>query len=124
LFQDGVVDRIRLGGITVDKQGMNFIALSGAYFYTPAMKEKELERQLKALANRRRLAILGYLKRHESAPVGDIAASIHLSFKATSKHLGILTAANILERDQRSLQMFYRIAILLPPVPRVLLRFI
>ncbi len=68
-----------------------------------------LERTLKALANRRRLAILKYLKRKQEASVGEIAGEIKLSFKATSKHLGILTGVDILEHDQRSLQMFYRI---------------
>ena len=76
---------------------------------------KELERPLKALANRRRLAILKYLKQEREAPVGEIAGAIRLSFKATSKHLAILAAADIVEREQRSLQMFYRIAPRLRP---------
>lgn len=71
---------------------------------------KDLEKILKALANRRRLAILKYLKNRREASVGDIADHIDLSFKATSKHLSVLFAADIIERDQRSLQMFYRLA--------------
>lgn len=71
---------------------------------------RELEKTLKALANRRRLAILKYLKENGEAPVAEIAGEIKLSFKATSKHLGILAALDILEKDQRSLQMFYRLA--------------
>ena len=74
------------------------------------MKEKEFERHLKALANRRRLAILRYLKVHREAPVGEIAHEITLSFKATSKHLTILAALDIVEKEQRSSQMFYRLA--------------
>lgn len=74
----------------------------------PSMKD--LEKSLKALANRRRLAILKYLKRTGEAPVGEIAEHIHLSFKSTSKHLGILAACDIVEREQRSLLMFYRLA--------------
>ncbi len=70
---------------------------------------RDLERTLKALANRRRLAILGYLKQKQEATVGEIAGKIKLSFKATSKHLGILTAADIIEHEQRSLQVYYRI---------------
>ena len=62
-----------------------------------------LERPLKALANRRRLAILGYLKRRPEATVGEISGAIKLSFKSTSKHLAILAAADMVERDQRSL---------------------
>ena len=65
---------------------------------------------MKALANRRRLAILKYLKINREAPVGEIAQEINLSFKATSKHLGILSSVDIVEKDQRSLQMFYRLA--------------
>jgi DNA-binding transcriptional ArsR family regulator len=69
---------------------------------------RKLEKILKALANRRRLAILKYLKENKEAPVAEIAHEIDLSFKATSKHLSILLAVDIVEREQRSLQMFYR----------------
>lgn len=73
---------------------------------------------MKALANRRRLAILRFLKKGKGkekkkemeASVGAIAEEIRLSFKATSKHLGILFAAGIVDREQRSLQMFYRLS--------------
>ncbi len=65
---------------------------------------------MKALANRRRLAILRFLKTGKEASVGDIAEEIKLSFKATSKHLGVLSAAGIVDREQRSLQMFYRLS--------------
>lgn len=71
--------------------------------------EYQFVRRLKALANRRRLSILKYLKRGKEASVGDIADAIHLSLKATSKHLGILAAADAVSRDQRSLNMFYRL---------------
>lgn len=71
---------------------------------------RDLERTLKALANRRRLAIVRYLKQEREAPVGEIAGEIELSFKATSKHLRVLAAADIVEHDQRSLQMYYRLA--------------
>jgi len=71
------------------------------------MNERELEKVLKALANKRRVAILKHLKRAGQASVGDIAEAIKLSFKATSKHLMILSAADIVEREQISLTMFY-----------------
>ncbi len=71
---------------------------------------KELERTLKALANRRRLAIVKYLKKAKEATVGDIAEEIKLSFKATSKHLGVLANADIVEKEQRSLQMWYKLS--------------
>ena len=75
-----------------------------------AVSEKDFERIMKALANRRRLAILRFLKTEKEANVGDIAEEIKLSFKATSKHLGVLSAAGIIDREQRSLQMFYRLS--------------
>lgn len=71
---------------------------------------RNLEKSLKAVANRRRLAILKYLKKKKSAPVGEIANEIGLSFKATSRHLIILLAADIVEREQKILQAFYFIS--------------
>lgn len=71
---------------------------------------KNLERLLKALANQRRLTIIKYLKKYKEATVGDIAEHIKLSFKATSKHLGVLSAVDIVEKEQRSLQMWYRLS--------------
>ena len=79
---------------------------------------RELEKILKALANRRRLAILRYLKEKKEASVGDVAAAIRLSFKATSRHLSVLFNSDILEKDQRSLQMFYSIALNQKPFVR------
>ncbi|MEK7463254.1 MAG: metalloregulator ArsR/SmtB family transcription factor [Patescibacteria group bacterium] len=71
---------------------------------------KNLERILKALANKRRLAIIQYLKKRQPASVGDIAKNISLSFKVTSKHLGLLDAVDIVEKNKESLQVFYRLA--------------
>lgn len=71
------------------------------------MNEKELEKILKALANKRRIAILKYLKRTGTATVGEIADAIKLSFKATSKHLMILSNSDILDKEQESLAMNY-----------------
>lgn len=71
---------------------------------------KDAERILKAFANRRRVAIVAYLKQAREASVGNIAREIRLSFKSTSRHLGVLNSAGILEKDQRSLRMYYRIA--------------
>jgi DNA-binding transcriptional ArsR family regulator len=68
---------------------------------------KSLEKQYKALANRRRLAILKYLKNHSKATVGEIAAEIKLKLKATSKHLRVLAAADFIDREQQSLHVYY-----------------
>ena len=82
------------------------------------MSEKELERMFKAFADKRRLAIMRYVRKQGEAPVGDIASEIKLSFNATSKHLLLLAAANIVDKEQRSLQMFYRITEELSPAAR------
>ncbi len=71
---------------------------------------RELEKILKALANKRRLAILKYLKNEGETSVGDIANKIKLSFKSTSRHLSVLFAVDIIEKDQKGLQVFYGIA--------------
>jgi ArsR family transcriptional regulator len=70
---------------------------------------KDYEKVLKALANRRRLAIVKHLKDKGETSVGDIAEAIRLSFRSTSRHLGVLASADIVEKEQRSLQMFYRL---------------
>lgn len=85
------------------------------------MKEKEIERSLKALANIRRLSIVKYVKKENESNVGDIASEIKLSFAATSRHLNLLAAANILDREQRGLEMFYRISLgLSEPARRII----
>lgn len=71
---------------------------------------RKLEKILKALANRRRLAILEQLKLNKDSSVGDIARAINPSIKATSKHLNILLSLDILEKDQVSTQIFYRLS--------------
>ena len=71
------------------------------------MKEKDLEKIFKALANKRRLAIIRYLKKGKRATVGSIASHIKLSFKSTSKHLNILFSVDIVDREQKDLQKFY-----------------
>lgn len=67
---------------------------------------KDWEIVLKALANRRRLEILGFLKKREAA-VGEIAEHINLSFKSTSRHLGVLFYAEVVNKDKRSLEVYY-----------------
>jgi len=78
------------------------------------MKEKELERTLKALANRRRLVIISYLKKQKEANVGEIAEHIHLSFKSTSRHLSVLANTGILDREQRSSEAYYKLGFEIP----------
>ena len=72
---------------------------------------KELEKVLKALANKRRLAILQFLKNRKEATVGEISETIRLSFRSTSRHLAVLSNADILEKEQRSTEVYYRIGL-------------
>ena len=60
---------------------------------------QDMERVLKALANKRRLAVLKFLGKRKRASVGDIAEQIKLSFRATSQHLTILKSAGIIEQE-------------------------
>lgn len=62
---------------------------------------------LKAVANKRRLLVLRFLKKNKRGTVGEIAGAIKLSFKSTSRHLAILRAADIIERDQRGTEAHY-----------------
>jgi len=68
------------------------------------------EKILKALANRRRLEIIKYIKEKKEVNVGDIAEHIKLSFKSTSRHLAILSGADLLEKEQKGLTVFYSLA--------------
>ncbi len=82
---------------------------------------KELERQLKALANRRRLGIVKFLGKAKSASVGEIAKEIKLSFKSTSRHLAVLRSADIVSRDQASLQAIYSLHNAPHPISRYII---
>jgi DNA-binding transcriptional ArsR family regulator len=75
-----------------------------------AVAINELEKILKSLANRRRLTLLAYLKHEQKMTVGNLAQKIQLSFQATSRHLTTLDRTGILEKDQRGLEVFYRLA--------------
>jgi len=79
------------------------------------------EKILKALANKRRLAIIRYLKTKKEASVGDIAEHIKLSFKSTSRHLAILSGADILDKEQRNVSVFYSLASNLPNLAGVVI---
>jgi ArsR family transcriptional regulator len=74
------------------------------------MQEKELERVFKAFANKRRIAILRLLKGRGPSSVGDIASAIRLSFKSTSRHLSVLSGADIVDKEQVHLTVFYSIS--------------
>ena len=78
----------------------------------------KMEKVLKSVANRRRLAILGFIKKEREATVGDIARKIKLSFRSTSHHLRLLAAVGILEKEQRKREMYYRLSFEINPTVR------
>lgn len=82
------------------------------------MSDRELEKIYKALANRRRIAIVRYLNARKDASLGTIAEHLRLSYKSTSKHLSQLVAADILEKDQRSGFTFFWLSKDLPSIAR------
>lgn len=71
----------------------------------------------KALANRRRIAILTYLKIHPSTSVLTLSDAIHLSFRSTSRHLQVLRAAALVEPRRRWREVHYHRC----PLPRALI---
>ncbi|HCI04133.1 MAG: metalloregulator ArsR/SmtB family transcription factor [Candidatus Peribacteraceae bacterium] len=68
-----------------------------------------VERQLRALAGRKRLEIISYLKKNKSSSSANIAKRIGLSRQATSQHLSILASANIVTFKKRGLFVTYRL---------------
>ncbi|MEI8339883.1 MAG: metalloregulator ArsR/SmtB family transcription factor [bacterium] len=68
---------------------------------------KNLERFMKALANRRRIEIVRFLYSKKKATVGEVSGHIKLSFKSTSRHINILKAAEIIDGDQVGLSIYY-----------------
>lgn len=79
---------------------------------------KEVEKIHKALANKRRLIAMHYLRGRKEANLSDIAEHLKLSYKATSKHLALLVAADIVEKEQRSVHMFFRISKNIPDLAK------
>ena len=73
----------------------------------PKHNIKDLEHVCKALANKRRLTIILYLVKAKRLSVGAIAEMLSISFKATSRHMLLLQRADILDKEQQGLTMFY-----------------
>ncbi len=71
---------------------------------------KKLEKIFKAFANINRLKIVKYLLiRRDGASVGMIKDAVGCSYKAVSKHLVILFANDIVDREQAGYETHYRI---------------
>lgn len=80
-----------------------------------------LERQLRALAGRKRIEILSFLKKNRISSSGEIAKVIGISFTATSQHLKILSDANIVTSIKRGLFVTYRLFVPQNPVVKEVL---
>ena len=85
-----------------------------------ADKFGELEKQLKALANKRRLRILTFIGKRKQATVGEIADELGISMQATSKHLRLLYHVDMVESDQIGLQVRYRLGRITPLITSLL----
>ena len=82
---------------------------------------KNEERILKAFANKRRLEILKLLKDKKKLTVTDISQKIKLSVKATSQHLSILYKADLTDKEQISLNVYYSLSKSLNNLSRAIL---
>src|SRR3989344_8183023 len=105
--------------MVVDKLGVCF---GGWASYNKRMADKfgELEKQLKALANKRRLRILTFITKRKQATVGEIADELGISMQATSKHLRLLYHVDMVESEQTGLQVRYHLAKIAPPIASLL----
>lgn len=81
-----------------------------------------MERQWKAVANRRRLQILAELKKQGMLSVSEIAKAIQMTLKTTSKHLQILRTAGIVVDRKRGLSVLCRLSLDQEEVIKTLLR--
>lgn len=88
------------------------------------MDERELEKILKALANRRRILMLKILKRKKKISVGTMSNEIKLSFRSTSKHFSVLYATGIVEKEQDGLTMYYSMSPKPPKLVSIILNTI
>lgn len=85
------------------------------------MNKKELIKIFKALGNERRFLIFKHIINKKELSVSQIAELIQLSFKSVSRHLSVLTNANLLQVRQVNLNRFYSIN---PSIPKVILGLI
>ena len=72
---------------------------------------RQLEQQLKAVSNARRLSILSFLKEKKSATVSEIADAVRTKIPPASQHLRILKSAKIVAHKKRGKFMTYRLSL-------------
>lgn len=71
---------------------------------------KTAERSLKALANRRRLAIVVYLERNGEATIADLAEDMRAPYKTVAWNTRKLLMVDILDQQRRGPFVYYRLA--------------
>ncbi len=74
----------------------------------------------RALSNENRLKIIQLLHRRRAMMVTGVAEQVKLSFKATSKHLIMLSQLGILHHDARDGKVYYSLS----PTPRLDVKYI
>jgi len=78
------------------------------------MTDKELEKLHKALANRRRVALMRYLHTKKDADLATLSGHLKLGYKSTSKHLIQLAAAGMVDKDTRSGIVYFSLSKTIP----------
>lgn len=73
------------------------------------MDEKNLMKILKAIASEKRFEILKCLYRNKELSVRDMAEMINAPFRSTSKDLGILRRAELVQFRNYNLKRYYSI---------------
>lgn len=63
----------------------------------------------RALANRRRLQLIGLLASHRELSLSGAASAIRLSVKSTHKHLSQLAQAGFITSERRGIVAYYRL---------------
>ncbi|OGZ66038.1 MAG: hypothetical protein A3C58_00550 [Candidatus Staskawiczbacteria bacterium RIFCSPHIGHO2_02_FULL_34_10] len=71
------------------------------------MNNKAVAQIFKAMGNERRLLILKHLFSKKELTVGEISKLIELSFKSVSRHLTVLSNANLVTVKQINLNRYY-----------------
>lgn len=81
--------------------------------YTPITMKRimNLERQLKAVGNQRRLRILSFIKKKKIASVEDICDAVNIRSQTASQHLRILRDAGIVTYTKRGSFVKYRLSL-------------
>jgi len=85
------------------------------------MTNKGMIKIFKAMGNERRFLILKHLLNKKELTVTQIAESINLSFKSTSRHLAVLLDADMIQYRQVNLNRYFSIS---PDLPKQFIEFL